>query len=716
MGAHRTDRRAGGRGRRAAPRQRPRPRHAGESATGSAPMRPPPPAASGTRRRRRHRGAPLGGWAVTASPPGTPSNAPSRTFSPAAASTCASATARRRRGARGHRRAACPMRRAATPSGVNAGVGVLRAVGPAAPAPVRPGLEGRGRRTLPASASSASPPIPAGDADDVRGRDQSGLWTRDRRGPATGRRCRGRRSTPAPALAHLSPTSCGRAAQGATPTRLWVAVRRRRRHNSGVWFADNWTPVNRRRSPSSAARGPGSRTAASDLAVAPSDPRVAVRAGRRQPGLADRRRRADAGDSHPAEPARRAGRLQPGDRRPSHAARADHPRRPDVVRPTGSGAPLSTSANVTGPAGRQLPVRLHRARRASRAPTTPSSATASTRTSMPLRFVPVAGGGTEIWVGCDGGVFRSRAGDADNRVVKRHVRPPQQRARDAASRLRRDPSDGRRLHARGHSRQRHARARRRHGVARAFPTATAAASSSTPCAPRADLLPEHTDRSGTTTATPRSYGRSVDRTPTRRASPRRSSPRTATPVSTAAATRSWCPRAPAARGTPVGLRNLSRVVVRKTGARRGVTLPSLTDPMAVGAQSTNNVDACVSRRQAPQPSRPVVALPLGLADAALRAVPAGSSSSTTSWPTPPCPAGFADQDRELSGQAHAQVARTARRRRRGVARAGAARRSAAGATSPSTIPDASSHGSFYVATTGTPRHADHGHAVVVRRR
>ena len=34
-----------------------------------------------------------------------------------------------------------------------------------------------------------------------------------------------------------------------------------------------------------------------------------------------------------------------------------------------------------------------------------------------VRFVPVAGK-TEIWVGCDGGVFRSQEGDSDNRVAK----------------------------------------------------------------------------------------------------------------------------------------------------------------------------------------------------------------------------------------------------------------------------------------------------------
>lgn len=205
-------------------------------------------------------------------------------------------------------------------------------------------------------------------------------------------------------------------AQGTTPSRIWVAVRDTT-GNQGIWFASDWTPQNHFNFTQLTPPGllPGSLTT---LAAAPSDVSIVYALSRgglvwRMEGLPPH--------------ATRVLRIPPsllGTQDNYNQGIAVHPTRPDriilggqSVITDGTHSASLYLANVTGPVGGNYQFGF----------TSPAAHPEQDDSFIGFgvhadvhiaRFVPVPGG-TEIWVGSDGGVFRSPQGNADNRLIKR---------------------------------------------------------------------------------------------------------------------------------------------------------------------------------------------------------------------------------------------------------------------------------------------------------
>lgn len=352
--------------------------------------------------------APLGGWAVTATPASVVGTS----------NVCACGCLFVRFDAAGDEVLVgtgerVPMVERPHHSGYNAGVGVLRAVNPSAADPFAQvwqveatNLSGLGIFRIAVDPTTPTTFIAA---------TSSGLWMRTGGPSATWV------IVPSAPFNSVAGTSLvvtdvvWTAAQGATPARLWIGVNDPTGVNSGVWFADNWTPVN----PPAftqllpAGLGPDLRVS---IAVAPSNPTIAYLLAE-----GDLLWRLD-GAPLAATPVTR---IPPNIQIDEYTqAIAVHPTRPERIIFAGQNILVDNEqcaamylGNVTAPAGGNFRFDFT-------APAHPERDDSYIGFGVhpdvhALRFVPVAGGGTQIWVACDGGIYRSTQGDADNRVVKR---------------------------------------------------------------------------------------------------------------------------------------------------------------------------------------------------------------------------------------------------------------------------------------------------------
>jgi hypothetical protein len=206
-------------------------------------------------------------------------------------------------------------------------------------------------------------------------------------------------------------------AQGTTPSRLWVGVNDVQTGvQSGVWYADNWVPP---AVPVFTQLQPAGLVANRRLsiAVAPSDPRIAYLVGE-----TDQLWRL-SGAPLAATP---VGRLPPNMQMDEYTqAIAVHPTRPERIVIGGQAVVVNNDqcaalylGNVIAGAGGNFQFSF----------TAPAANPDRDDSYVgygvhpdvhAVRFVPITGGGLQLWVACDGGVFRSVNGDADNRVVKR---------------------------------------------------------------------------------------------------------------------------------------------------------------------------------------------------------------------------------------------------------------------------------------------------------
>ncbi len=200
--------------------------------------------------------------------------------------------------------------------------------------------------------------------------------------------------------------------QGATPTRLWVAVRDDAGGSSGLHVSQNgpagpFTPV---------ALGGLPATSRITLAVAPSDPSVvyALANGNNVWRI----------DGTTVTPMTRVPPNLLGGQDSYNQAIAVHPTRPERIVLGGATEKIDGQwsaslylGSVTGPTAGS-----YRFGFTSTAATTTSDASfigGGVHADVHVaRFAPITGGGTEIWIGCDGGLFRSTRGDDDNRLVK----------------------------------------------------------------------------------------------------------------------------------------------------------------------------------------------------------------------------------------------------------------------------------------------------------
>jgi hypothetical protein len=298
------------------------------------------------------------------------------------------------------------------PGGRASSVGVLRAVGPATATEFDQvwnvegtNLAGRGVYRLVANPDE-SPPTTFVAAT------SGGAWTRTG-GPAAN-------WTAVPAAPFNTGAGgsliCTDAAwskgQGGTPTRLWIAVRDDAGGSSGLFVSTNgtagpFTPV------TLTGLAAGSRIS---ITVAPSNPAVVY-------ALADGDRvwRIDGVAVTPVTQIPTA--LLRGQDYYDQAI-AVHPAHPERIVLGGATAKADGQwsaalylANVTGPTGGSY--RFGFTTAAASNPTGDASYIGNgVHADVHVaRFVPVPGK-TELWIGCDGGVFRSQQGDADNRQVK----------------------------------------------------------------------------------------------------------------------------------------------------------------------------------------------------------------------------------------------------------------------------------------------------------
>jgi hypothetical protein len=353
--------------------------------------------------------APLGGWAVTATPASVVGTS----------NVCACGCLFVRFDAAGDEVLVgtgerVPLVERPHHSGYNAGVGVLRAVNPSAADPFAQvwqveatNLSGLGIFRIAVDPTTPTTFIAA---------TSSGLWMRTGAPSATWV------LVPAAPFNTVAGTSLvvsdvvWTAAQGVTPARLWIGVNDPTGANSGVWFADNWTPVN----PPAftqllpAGLGPDLRVS---IAVAPSNPTIAYLLA--EGGLLWRL------DGAPLA-ATPVIRIPPNTQIDEYTqAIAVHPTRPERIIFAGQnivvdGAQCAAMylGNVTGPVGGNF--RFDFTSPAAHPERDDSFIGFGVHPDVhALRFVPIAGGGTQIWVACDGGIYRSTQGDADNRVVKR---------------------------------------------------------------------------------------------------------------------------------------------------------------------------------------------------------------------------------------------------------------------------------------------------------
>jgi hypothetical protein len=202
--------------------------------------------------------------------------------------------------------------------------------------------------------------------------------------------------------------------QGATPTRLWVAVRDDRGGSSGLWVSSSGTA-----GPFTlvglAPLLPGSRIS---LAAAPSDPSVVY-------ALANLSRVWRLDGTTPTRVTQIPPNLLGGGAQEDYnQAIAVHPTRPGRIVLGGATEHVDGEwnaslylASVTGPTGGSY--RFGFTTAAGGDPTTDDAFIGhGVHADVHVaRFVTV-GGNVELWIGCDGGVFRSQRGDADNRAMK----------------------------------------------------------------------------------------------------------------------------------------------------------------------------------------------------------------------------------------------------------------------------------------------------------
>jgi hypothetical protein len=282
-----------------------------------------------------------------------------------------------------------------------------------------------------------------------------------------------------------------------------------------------------------------------------------------------------------------------------------------------------------------------------------------------LRFVPIAGGGTQIWVACDGGIYRSTQGDADNRVVKRTFASQN----DGLATLQTGyvathPSVEGYLLTGAHDNGTLERVG--DTVWRARFRGDGGGVIFNPLAPERFFYQNtETDWNDDGKRRVHAAGPSIERRCDARH--RGEQRERATRISTAAATRFWWRARPRRAGR--GWRSEPFACgCPKTGARRGARCRRSPIRWRSRRSRRTRTPACSS---AARPASAAHArVPVGVADAAVRAVQPRGLSSSISWPTPACPAASRDKT-ELTRQATHRV-RIVRHRRRGVARTGAA--------------------------------------------
>ena len=234
------------------------------------------------------------------------------------------------------------------------------------------------------------------------------------------------------------------AAKAPTPARLWVAVRDDVGAASGLFVSVNgtagpFTPV--------ALAGLQAKARIS-LAIAPSDPTVVY-------ALSEGNRVWRIDGTTPTTVTRIPPNLL-GGQDDYNQAIGVHPTRPERIvlggateKADGQFSASLYVASVTGPTAGS-----YRFGFPSPAPADPTTADAYVGNGVHAdvhvaRFVTV-GATTELWIGCDGGVFRSQRGDDDNRLIRNSFLRAQHGDRLARGRLHDDPSAGRRLRARRH--------------------------------------------------------------------------------------------------------------------------------------------------------------------------------------------------------------------------------------------------------------------------
>jgi hypothetical protein len=303
------------------------------------------------------------------------------------------------------------------PGGTASSVGVIRAVGPAGAAEFAQvwnvegtNLAGRGIYRLVGNPDE-SPPTTFVAAT------SAGAWTRTGGPTAVWSPVPAAPFNTGPGGALICTDAAWSKGQGATPTRLWIAVRDDVGGSSGLFLSTNGTagPFTPVALPGLAA---GSRIS---ISVAPSNPAVVY-------ALADGDRvwRIDGVA------------VKPVTRIPTQLLRgqdfydqaiAVHPTHPEklvlggaTAKSDGEWSAALYMANVTGPTAGNYLFGF----------TTPAASNPTADNSYigngvhadvhVARFVPVPGK-TELWIGCDGGVFRSQQGDATNRQMKNSFVP-----------------------------------------------------------------------------------------------------------------------------------------------------------------------------------------------------------------------------------------------------------------------------------------------------
>ena len=299
----------------------------------------------------------------------------------------------------------------------NSGVGILHATGPATSTIFAAPWTTEGTN-LAGSGIFRIAENPA-DATTLVAATSAGLWTRTG-GPVAAWTQVGVAPFSGAAGAKLICTDVAWiAGAGATPTRLWVAVRDDAGANSGVWVSANGLagPFNQIALPALAGNPglmPSSRLT---LASAPSDPRVMYALGE-----ANQVWRFDNLNPVGVE------RIPPnllGGQDSYNQAIAVHPTRPERLflggateSADGEWSASLYLASVTAPAAGRWQYGFTTIA-AGADPTTDDAFVGNGVHAdvHALRYVTV-GTHTELWVGCDGGVFRSLRGNDDNRQVR----------------------------------------------------------------------------------------------------------------------------------------------------------------------------------------------------------------------------------------------------------------------------------------------------------
>lgn len=306
-----------------------------------------------------------------------------------------------------------------TPGSSNTGIGILRAVGPATSAIFATpwavegnNLAGSGVFRLAADPAAATTFVAATSA---------GLWTRTGAPAATWTQVAAVPFGGASGAALMCTDLTWAPAQGPTPSRLWVAVRDDVGAASGVWVSANGTagPFNQIQPAAPPPNTlPGLQASSRiSLAVAPSNPAVVY-------ALADGNLvwRIDNVTPTPVQ------NVPPnllGGQAAYDQAIAVHPTRPERV-VLGGATELADGqwsaslyiANVTGPAGGPYTYGFSTLAPLADPTTDDSYIGHGVHADVHATVFVAVGARVELWVGCDGGVFRSPRGSDDNRLVK----------------------------------------------------------------------------------------------------------------------------------------------------------------------------------------------------------------------------------------------------------------------------------------------------------